>query len=604
MEPNQPNQPNQPGQPNQPPVPQQPQQPWQPPQASPQGWGYGAPANAPWTTLPPDGPTWVPGIDASGRKPGRLRWVVALGLVLIVAVVSVAGAFLLSGAAGANTSLTAAYAPKGTSVFLDVRADLPGDQHQNLADFMSHFPGFMDRAQFDSGFDDILNRITASISPDLTYTYALRSWTTGEVSLAATHAAAVNSLLGSQPSDVGVLIVAIKDRAAGESWVASEVARGGATFSQQGYAGTTLFVSSQAQPMAYAFTDRVFVAGDEISVKAALDAPAKGSLADDKNYGTAIKSLPGDCVATFYMDPAALMKSALGSAGMMSEMGSLAEGDLPAWLVGSVRAESDRIDVEIKMPKINGLVSSGNKPSDLAGHLPGSTVGVFELHAIGSSLNSYINLVGMAATSDADRQSFQQLQTALQAIGGLTWIGDGALVLTDAAGQLSGGFVIKTSDASDGDGRRAMVSTLVALGGGSLGLTESYDTYKGHTVTMVDVPSSITGADPIKISVAATDDIVFIGYGEDFARAMIDTTAATSLAAQPDFKSAMSAVGESNSSYAYWNLPATASQIFQTSMSQQYYDLNYKPYVEHVGGSAMAVIDGETVTLRLVVTAK
>jgi hypothetical protein len=35
-----------------------------------------------------------------------------------------------------------------------------------------------------------------------------------------------------------------------------------------------------------------------------------------------------------------------------------------------------------------------------------------------------------------------------------------------------------------------------------------------------------------------------------------------------------------------------------------YYNLNYKPYVDHVGGAAFTEIDGSTVTLRLVFTAK
>jgi hypothetical protein len=108
----------------------------------------------------------------------------------------------------------------------------------------------------------------------------------------------------------------------------------------------------------------------------------------------------------------------------------------------------------------------------------------------------------------------------------------------------------------------------------------------------------------MQIGVAVKGDLLFAGYGDAFVKQMIDTTAEVSLANQPDFKAAMSAVGASNSLYAYWNLPATIGQIFQSSMSSEWYRLNYKPYVENVGGSALAVIDGETVTIRLVVTAR
>jgi hypothetical protein len=88
--------------------------------------------------------------------------------------------FVLSGGAGAK-SLTASVAPKDTIAFLEVRTDLPGDQHAKLADFMSHFPGFKDRAQFDTALDELLNRLTSAVSPDLTYTSAFKPWMEGEV---------------------------------------------------------------------------------------------------------------------------------------------------------------------------------------------------------------------------------------------------------------------------------------------------------------------------------------------------------------------------------------------------------------------------------------
>jgi hypothetical protein len=50
---------------------------------------------------------------------------------------------------------------------------------------MSHFPGFKDRAQFDTALDELLNRLTSAVSPDLTYTSAFKPWMEGEVSIAA-----------------------------------------------------------------------------------------------------------------------------------------------------------------------------------------------------------------------------------------------------------------------------------------------------------------------------------------------------------------------------------------------------------------------------------
>ena len=93
------------------------------------------------------GDTWAPGVQAVAVSPRsrRFRWGVAVAVVAIVALITAAGTFVLSGAAGAR-SLTASVAPQNTVFFMEVRSDLPGDQRSKLADFMSHFPGFAGQA--------------------------------------------------------------------------------------------------------------------------------------------------------------------------------------------------------------------------------------------------------------------------------------------------------------------------------------------------------------------------------------------------------------------------------------------------------------------------
>jgi hypothetical protein len=555
---------------------------------------------------------------------------------------------VLSGAAGATQSLTAAYAPEGTIAFVDVRADLPGDQHQNLADFMSHFPGFADRAQFDAGFDDILNRITGAISPDLTYTWYLQGWTTGEVSLAITSfgvpgigmadsgpgmdalMSAVASQLAANPSAVpnvapmvtvqsesGVLLAGVKDRAAGERWVASEISRTGLQFTTQDYAGTTLYVAQQpaaSMTLAYAFTDRAFIAGDVTDVKAALDAPAAGSLADNSNYKSAMRALSGDCIGTFFLDPKALtagylsMLSSVPGVAMALPSGALDTSGLPDWVAGSVRADSNRLTVEIKTPKAQGSAAPGNRESVLASSLPGSTVAVLELHDIGASIQTSLDAL-VAALPASEAPTGQQIEGVLNVIGGIDWIGDGAVVLTETGTTLGGGLVIKTPDNDTAVGRKAMITNLISLAGTSYGITETDETYKGTTITMIDVAQGNTlpgNWGPMRIGIAVKDNLIVAGYGDSFARAMIDTTAGNSLGSQSDFQNVMSVVGKSNMEYGYWNVPAMVHQIGQAmfGVSPDYYNLNYKPYFDHLGGVAFASIDGNPVTIRLVITAR
>ncbi len=591
--------------------------------------------------LEPIGETWASGVGPVrlGSGTSRFRWAIALGVVLCVALVTVGGAFVLSGAGGAAKSLTAGSAPKATIMFVDVRTDLPGDQHEKLADFMSHFPGFADRAQFDNAYDEILNEITSAISPDLTYTSAFQSWTTGELSVAVTSlgSAGMTSLtqgIGSFPTDAsgnitsplmipdvastppsGALIVALKDRAAGETWVSSEIARTGIPFTSQSYDGTTLYVAQkpvEGMTAAYAFTDKVLLAGDVAAVKAGLDAPTKGSLADNANYQAAVHSLSGDCIATFYMDPQAFLQSTMTDLSALGDLSAggmnLTAADMPAWVVGSVRAESGYMTVSTTMPKVKGTPSPGNDVSAVASDLPGSTVGVIEVHSLGQLVDDELKTLENSALASAAPDSIQQVQDALSQIGGIDWIGDADVVVTKNGSSYGGGLVVRTPDSSTATAKMAMITNLITLAGlGSSGITQSDETYKGATITTVHIAGS-EGISPeaMTLAIATKGDLLVAGYGDAFVKAVLDTTSADSLAAQSDYQTVMAAAGQSNMEYGYFDISAVANQIGQALFPSDpgYYNLNYKPYVDHVGGAAFADIDGSTVTLRFVFTAK
>src|SRR5215204_1424929 len=88
----------------------------------------------------------------------RARWLVA-GIATIV-VIALLGSFaVFVGARPATPSLVAQYAPADASAYVELRYDLPGDQAANLAEFMSHFPGFADQAAFEQKLDETLGNM-------------------------------------------------------------------------------------------------------------------------------------------------------------------------------------------------------------------------------------------------------------------------------------------------------------------------------------------------------------------------------------------------------------------------------------------------------------
>jgi hypothetical protein len=585
----------------------------QPPYAQPP---YAQPPQG--TVVPMDG-GWAPGVYPVPVSPRshRLRWTAAGAVVLCVAIVTAAAAFVLSGAAGAK-SLTSSVAPKDTIAFLEVRTDLPGDQRAKLADFMSHFPGFQDRAQFDTALDEMLNRLTSSVSPDLAYTSAFKPWMEGEVSIAemgpGTGAALTGSAVGSVSLPSTVAIFALKDRAAAQTWVNSELDRLKLAASPQDYAGTKLYTAGVGigAEGAYAFTDQDLLVGTVDGVKAALDSKTKGSLTDNPDYQAAMKSFSGDSLARFYLAARALVASELDSLNAaMQQLSSAASAPIPtlgissattpAWIAGSVRSESDRMVVDVAYPSPNDT-SSGNHASRLANALPGSTVGAVEVHSLGKLLTD-----GLAAAEAGlpGNSTLGNVKTVLGLMGGLDWIGDGVAAVTKDGSNFSEGFVVQATDASTAGSKVALISNAVSFAGWTYGLKSHDEQYKGATITLIDVPESVLGM-PLEIAVAAKDDLVVVGYGDAFVKAVIDTTSSTSLGSQPDYSAAMAAAGSSNVESIYVNVPALEDQIGQAvlSKSASVWAQDYKPYFDHLGSVAGSVVGGNTVILRLVITAK
>jgi hypothetical protein len=570
-------------------------------------------------TIVPIGESWAADVHPVSVSPRskRLRWGIAGAIVVAVVVATAAGAFALSGAAGSK-SLTASLAPKNSVAFLEIRTDLPGDQHARLADFMSHFPGFKDRAQFDNALDETLNKLTSEVSPDLRYSSAFKPWMEGEVSIAVTD---VGSVAPTVLSDMSyklpgvVAIFALKDRAAAETWVTDELSRSSIKTTSQDYAGTKLYTTGTGVNQgAYAFTNQALLLGTVDGVKAALDTTTKGSLADNANYQAAMKSLSGDSIARFYVDAKSYIANQLGSYNAIvgsivgpgpspvSTIG-LATKDLPAWVAGSVRAESDRIVVDVAMPRAAGS-GADNHTTRLASVLPGSTVGVFEAHSIGAQITKQLDALGSGAAG-IPADSVKSVKDALAKFGGIDWLGDGVAVVTRNGSTYGGGLVVEAGDAATASAKAAMITNLAALAGGSLKLTSRDETYKGVSITIISIPGGPDGK-PVDVAVAAKDNLVVAGYTDAFVKAVIDTTPASSLASGADYAAVMSSAGANNAASGYVNIPALEDQIGQALLPSQSarWTMDYKPYFDHLGGVGYTVVDGNTVILRLVVMAK
>jgi hypothetical protein len=415
-----------------------------------------------------------------------------------------------------------------------------------------------------------------------------------------------------------VAIVALKDRSAAQTWISSELTQQNVRTTSQTYSGTQLYtIGTGTTAGAYALTSQDLLLGTVDAVKAAIDTKTQGSLADNSSYQSAMNSFSGDSLARFYINARAMVGYELDSYNsMMSSLGSMdggasspmptlpiSENDVPAWVAGSVRAESNQMVVNVVMPR-TGVPSAGNHTSKLASVLPGDTVGVMEVHSIGKLVTSELATIEAKMPGDS---SLKSVNDALAQYGGIDWLGDGVAAVTQDGSTYGGGIVVQAQDAATATAKVTLVQNLLTLAGGSTGLTSRDETYKGVDITVLTVssnPISTVGAE--EVAFAATGNVIVAGYTDAFVKSVIDTTPATSLASQSDYSAVMNAVGSSNEESFYVDIPALADQIGQAALgsSASTWTTDYKPYVDHLGGVGYAVIDGNTVIMRFVVTAK
>jgi hypothetical protein len=286
----------------------------------------------------------------------------------------------------------------------------------------------------------------------------------------------------------------------------------------------------------------------------------------------------------------------------MAVASAISTKDLPAWIAGSIRAESDRAVVTITMPGTAQSVGIGNQSSTLASHLPGNTVAVAESHSIGKVIDGVMPMLDSQPAMVASSQ-MAMVTDVLSKMGGTDWIGDGAVVLTKDGSTYGGGVVVEAPDAATASVKESLITNFATLASATTRVTSRDESYKGVTVTLIDVPADVTGGTPLQIAVAAKDNMIVAGYTDTFVKAVIDTTSSNSLASQADYSNVMAQAGSSNEQSFYVNVPAVEDQIGR-QFSPSRWAADYKPYFDHVGGVAGAVIDGDTVILRIVISAR
>jgi uncharacterized protein DUF3352 len=536
----------------------------------------------------------------------RLRWGIALVVTVIVVAIAAAAFSLLAGQTAPSKLL--GYVPADSVIYGEVRLDLPGDQRQKLGEFLSKFPGFADRSTLDAKLDEAFDRIVRGATKDSQdYTTKIKPWFGGEIGFSVgTLPTATTASQGH-----GLLIVSITDAAKAKAWfddVSSSM-----TKSTAAYNGVDLvLIGEGTKKSAVGVTGSVMLAGDEASVKRAIDSKGAGSFASNERFTTGQAALSGDGLGYLFLDGTAYVDwlSTMAGASPAPAIGldDATKRLIPQWVVVRLQARGDAIAMEAVSPSVPTKVNRQNRVSKLAPHLPATTIAIVDAHDYGAAL---LELIDIYRNNPTTKEAFKQADQAASLIGGfnalLGWIEDAGIVVTRDETSLHGGLVFTSSDRAAGERLLLTLRSFAILGGGQSGITVRDEKVGDTTISIIDLgdlkdlgTTAGVGALPIEghaeIAYASTADLIVVGVGDTFVKSVLETKPGSSLADDGRFRSLVGRVGEQNIGDAFVDITAVRELVESLAAKQSAYGeylTNIKPYLVPLDAYIQAtVIDG------------
>lgn len=551
-------------------------------------------------------------------RPGRSRvkWLVAAVVTLLV-VGSAAGATLLL-TADAGDAAVLSWAPADSILYAEARLDLPGKQKAELAKVMSAFPGFDDQAAFPAKLGEALDVLLGKASDGkMTYQADIEPWFGGQVgvSIGAIPAS------GEARDARGLVLVSVKDAAKAGAWASKVLADAGATTTTETYNGVTITTikppaleeAAAGMTAAWATFGPVMALGDSASVKAAIDTKGSAGLPTVAQFKTAQAALQGDHLGFVYVDAAAILDSSKSLTGAAAEampsMPAFMDQLQVAWGAAAVRAEGGAFVVDTVMPHMTALGAAKSSESRLPALLPPTTVALVEGHDVGETLQKAKELLG---GDPAMAEGIKGVEDALALVGGyggiVDWMGEVGLAITADGDSIGGGLVVTPLDAAAAERLFGQLRGFIALAGGSSGLKVTEESHAGATIVVIDLGNlsdlagmatdgAIEAPANLKIAYAVTDDVVVLGYGTDFVKAVLDARTGDSLAKSERFASALKLVDKAHGSLVWLDLAATRSLVESQIPADQKgaYETEIKPYLDAFDSVIGVNVPGETV---------
>lgn len=591
--------------------------------------------------LPPaDASTPTVPVTTGGSRPGRsrFRWAVAGLVTVLVAGIAGAAALLLTSDSADPDVL--AWAPADRVSYVELRLDLPGSQQAEIAKVLARFPGFDDQSALPAKIAETLDRLVGEATDGRwSYREDVDPWFADRISVSAGPAPAGAS---ADVADAHVLVLlAMSDDTAALAWAREAATEAGATISTETHAGVTISIVEVAQPqldgfdelpvdmtppkLGYAVVGPTLAFGDVASIRAAIDTGGTSGLATTERFREARADLSGDRLAFMWADTAAAMSADLVPAdldpdGTLRALAELVREITPAWMAATVRAVDGTLVMDTRSPRPTAFAAATPRASAIASLVPPDTLFLTSGHDVGTALET---LRALLAAKPAFADAVREVEGVLAFVGGFDavtgWIGDvGVAVAPDPGGDgVVGGLVVTPTDAAKARQLFTTLGAFLALGGGDMGFEVRTEMHGGAEITILDLgplddltDEATGGMLPVpggnaELAFTVTDEVVVVGLGSSFVRAVLDARDGPSLADDGRFAALLARAGGNHGQLGWVDLAAIRGLVESAipASERAEYDADVRPYLAPFDVIISVVVPGETIdTGRAIIT--
>ena len=570
----------------------------------------------------------APDPDTAGRRRSRARWAAALGIIALIVGVTAIATLSLTGSSPASTVV--GYVPADSAAYGELRLDLPGDQRQEVGEFLSKFPGFADQAALDTKLDEVLDRLLSEgTDGKQTYTRDIKPWFDGELAFSMGPLPNDPEALADRESAAGktraLLLLSIKDEALARAWFTKSLTDMGISGTPETYQGTELTVFTNPEndkvQAAFAIADgKAAIVGDVASVKSAIDTNGSSPLGKSDTFAAAKAALKGDDVGFIFVDLRTILDAAMAlteSTASAPPINDAMVALVPEWAAFRLRVEGDALLMDGVLPHVDAAPGpADNHTNGIAAYAPPSTIALSAGNDYGATM---LETIALYRKDPAMADALKSIDQAAGILGGLDksvgWMGDTGLVIARSGESVEGGIVSIPADAAGGAQLLTTLRSFAAIGGGQYGITVREEEHAGTTITIIDLGTAkdlaalaaligggaasgegtfgdlplpdATSDLPdghVEISYAATEGVVVIGSSPDFVKHVLDAGAGQSLADDARFSGLLDRVGATHTGVSYLDIAATRGLIEgllseATAKDRAEYEESVKPFL-------------------------